>query len=120
MRIVHYRRELRRQSTPAEIYFWKKVRGRQLFGFKFRRQQYIQFFQSENLQKYFIVDFYVPSKKLIIEIDGGIHKNQVKYDKKRESILLSMGYRIIRFPNQEVLEYWGSVEFELFHELHGQ
>jgi len=52
-------------------------------------------------------------KKLIVEIDGGIHKQQVEYDKIREGILREMGFRIIRFTNEEVLKDWSKAEEKL-------
>lgn len=51
----------------------------------------------------FIVDFYCPEKKLIIEVDGGTHIDNQIYDMKREKYLESKGYRILRFLNTEVI-----------------
>ncbi|NJN78145.1 MAG: DUF559 domain-containing protein [Saprospiraceae bacterium] len=45
-------------------------------------------------------------KKVIIEIDGGIHALQIEYDQIREAILMEMGYKIIRFKNEDVLNNW--------------
>jgi very-short-patch-repair endonuclease len=50
----------------------------------------------------FIVDFYCPSAKLIIELDGGHHQDQVEADQARDAVLRSLGNEIIRFPNSAV------------------
>ena len=51
----------------------------------------------------FIVDFYCPEKKLIIEVDGGTHIDNQIYDNNREKFLLAKGNRILRFLNTEVV-----------------
>ena len=51
----------------------------------------------------FIVDFYCHRLKLIIEIDGGIHKQNISHDQYRERILREMGYHMIRFSNDDVV-----------------
>lgn len=64
-------RLLRQQLTPAEAKLWEALRGHQLKGLKFRCQHPIG---------RFIVDFYCPSLKLVIEVDGSIHTQQQDYD----------------------------------------
>ena len=88
-------RELRKNLTDAENELWKHLRYRQISGNKFRRQQPIG--------KY-IVDFACMEKKLIVEVDGGQHNEQVSYDNERTAWLESRGYRVLRFWNNEVLE----------------
>lgn len=88
-------RELRRPPTPAEHNLWQYLSGRQASGYKFRRQHPIG---------HFIVDFYCAAAKLVIEIDGEIHMEQVEYDQARTDWLESQGYRVIRFTNREVDE----------------
>ena len=51
----------------------------------------------------FIVDFYCPEKKLIIEVDGGSHIDNQINDRDREKYLRSKGYTILRFLNSEVV-----------------
>jgi len=58
-------RELRREPTPAERYPWTLLRDHRLLGLKFRRQQALHGF---------IVDFYCPALKLIIELEGSPHE----------------------------------------------
>lgn len=67
-------RELRKQTTPAEKILWEQLRNRRLNGIKFRRQH--------PLGKY-IVDFYSPAHRLVIEIDGEFHRYQVDQDQAR-------------------------------------
>jgi very-short-patch-repair endonuclease len=86
-------RELRKNMTPAEKILWEKLRHNQLNGLQFRRQQIIN---------PFIVDFYCHSKALAVEVDGDIHDLQQEYDAERSSYLITCGFRILRFTNDEV------------------
>jgi len=86
--------EMRKEPTKAEEALWQAIRNRKLEG-KFRRQHPIDTF---------IVDFVCLEKMLIIEIDGGIHKNQKDADESRQLLLeVKKGYKVIRFTNEEVL-----------------
>jgi len=85
--------KLRNNSTDTEKYLWKYLRGRQLEGFKFRRQHPIG--------KY-IVDFINLERKIIIEVDGGQHLGNKK-DKLRDKWLEEQGYEVLRFWDNEVL-----------------
>lgn len=86
-------KELRREMTPAEKMLWKQVKGNKLSGLHFRRQQIIH--------GYF-ADFYCHQHELIMEVDGEIHEFQQEYDAEREANLKALGFRIIRFTNEEV------------------
>lgn len=86
-------RQLRKEPTNAEAALWAKLRKRQLGGLKFRRQHII---------RHFIVDFYCPKAKLVIEIDGPVHDEQEEYDKEREMMLQELGYGVLRFKNSAV------------------
>jgi very-short-patch-repair endonuclease len=88
-------KELRNNSTPQEIIVWSRLRAKRFHNLKFKRQY--------PLGRY-IIDFICLDKKLIIEIDGSQHKeeNQDIYDKERARYLESLGFRIIRFWNNEV------------------
>ena len=88
-------RRLRHEQTDAERQLWKQIRDRQLLGTKFRRQQLIG---------KFIVDFFCPEFKLILELDGGHHTAQKEADQDRIVFLSSRGYRVLRFWNNEVLQ----------------
>jgi very-short-patch-repair endonuclease len=91
------RKELRNNSTYAEVFFWQQIKKSQLEGRKFRRQTSIGSY---------IVDFYCPEEKIVVELDGEVHFNEevIKYDKERTEYLESIGLRVIRFENQDVLK----------------
>jgi very-short-patch-repair endonuclease len=86
-------KELRREMTPAEKVVWKHVKANKLNGLHFRRQQIVH--------GYF-ADFYCHQHELIVEVDGGIHEFQQEYDAEREEYLIGLGFRIIRFTNEEI------------------
>ena len=90
------RKHLRNNPTQAEAFLWGYLKNSQFEKRKFRRQSSI---------KSFIVDFYCPEEKLVIELDGDFHfdENVRKEDEKRSKILEKEGLRVIRFENQEVL-----------------
>ncbi|MBK7407885.1 MAG: endonuclease domain-containing protein [Saprospirales bacterium] len=112
-KILLLARQLRKNQTPAESCFWEKVRRNQLLDKKFDRQFIIQHSEILGRKKYFIADFYCHAHKLIVEIDGDIHLQQVEYDKIREDILRQMGFTVLRFKNGEVLNEWEMVEARL-------
>jgi very-short-patch-repair endonuclease/serine phosphatase RsbU (regulator of sigma subunit) len=95
--LKHFRRELRNNLTPAEASLWTSLSKSQLDGRKFRRQH--------SIGKY-IVDFYCPSEKLAIELDGEVHNSVIaqEYDYERDLILQSYGVKVIRFENKVVFE----------------
>ena len=90
-----FARRLRSNPTDAERKLWRILRLRQLNGVKFRRQQ--------PLGSY-IVDFVSFEAKLIVEVDGGQHAEDKKYDLQRTEWLGSEAFRVMRFWNNEVLE----------------
>lgn len=91
------RKQLRNNSTSAEATLWKHLKGKQLEGKKFRRQHSIG---------NYIVDFYCPSEKLVVELDGAVHFTEqgAEYDRKRTRFLNALGIRVIRFENERVFE----------------
>jgi very-short-patch-repair endonuclease len=88
-------RQLRYEQTPAEAKLWDFLRDRQLDGYKFRRQHPIG---------RFIVDFYCPEQKLVVEIDGPVHHEQTDRDEERTQVLQASGYRVYRWTNEQVEE----------------
>lgn len=86
-------KDMRDNPTPPEAILWNYLKKSQLNGLKFRRQQPIG--------KY-IVDFLCCSKKIIIELDGGQHSENEKYDELRDKYLQSEGYQVIRIWNNEI------------------
>ena len=92
---------------PAEKLFWAKVGDRQLSNLKFRRQHAIG---------NYIVDFYCPGKKLVIEIDGDTHADPT-IDFERDQYIKSLGYSIVRYQNREVLRNIEGVFEDLVRKL---
>jgi len=90
-------KKLREKSTKAEELLREKIRWRQIWWLKFRRQH--------PLGNY-IIDFYCVSKKLAIELDGWIHttKDQKESDKERDKNLATHGIKTLRFKNKEIFE----------------
>jgi very-short-patch-repair endonuclease len=87
-------REMRQPQTPAETTLWRVLKN-QKTGYKFRRQHPIY---------RFIIDFYCARAKLLIEIDGDYHlqPDQMEYDTARTDYLQELGYKVIRFTNNDV------------------
>jgi very-short-patch-repair endonuclease len=96
-RLASYSRELRKNMTDAERYLWSKVRMRQVGGCQFYRQRIIGDY---------IVDFFCPRAKLVIEVDGGQHSSDAitAADEDRDKYLKSKGLKVIRFNDIEVLK----------------
>ena len=116
--ILHQRaRRLRKEQTPVEAILWRRLRGRQFAGFKFRRQLPV---------KGYIADFCCPERKLILELDGGQHLETTDYDRRRTEVLKSWGYKVLRYWNTEVVENLDGVLEEIFtclnnpHHLQGE
>lgn len=101
--ILNFAREMRKNPTDAEKLMWTNLRGKKLCGKKFNRQFIIEHSRILGFMRYYIADFHCHEEKLIIEIDGDIHLEQIEYDKLRENTLKEMGIKIIRFKNKEVL-----------------
>jgi very-short-patch-repair endonuclease len=88
-------RELRRDMTPQERKLWARLRSKQLYGIRFRRQHPID---------RFVVDLFCHEHSLVIEIDGDTHfgPEQKAADHLRTERLRRLGVRVIRFTNREV------------------
>ncbi|MFD1611272.1 endonuclease domain-containing protein [Sphingomonas tabacisoli] len=91
--LQHRASEMRRNPTEPEKRFWRHVSNSRLGCFKFRRQQVIGFF---------IVDFFCPSRGLIVEIDGDTHDQP--YDARRDGFMVQQGFQTIRFTNTDVMQ----------------
>ncbi|MCE7887093.1 MAG: endonuclease domain-containing protein [Alphaproteobacteria bacterium PRO2] len=89
-----FSRDLRNNPTDAEKILWRCLKRKQLHGLKFRRQKPI-----DN----FIADFVCLEKRLIIELDGGQHNDNLQ-DRHRTEILESNGFLVLRFWNNEIFE----------------
>ncbi|HUR99712.1 MAG TPA: endonuclease domain-containing protein [Pyrinomonadaceae bacterium] len=105
-----FRRELRRGLTPAEARLWTLLKNSRLEGRKFRRQH--------SVGKY-VLDFYCPSEKLAVELDGEGHFTlpAVSHDAERRRFLESYGIRVIRFENESVFKSEKSVLARIISEF---
>ncbi len=102
-------RQNRGNPTPAERTIWREIlRKRQFARFKFLRQKPIG---------RYIVDFYCSELQLAIEIDGDSHAQSVEYDAKRTEFLNSLGLRVIRYSNDDVLDNLEGVYDDLLRQL---
>jgi primosomal protein N' (replication factor Y) len=81
--------------TDAERLLWQALRGKQVHAHRFRRQHPIG---------PYIADFACIEQKLVVELDGGQHQNQIAQDALRSDFIQSQGWRILRFWNNDVLE----------------
>jgi very-short-patch-repair endonuclease len=83
--------------TKAEKVLWNELKNRKMCGLKFRRQYPIH---------YYIADFYCHEKRLIIEVDGGIHRDKSvrEHDENRSAELEGLGIRVIRVTNEQILK----------------
>lgn len=92
--LLSRRKELRNNSTPPEILLWLQLKNSRT-GFKFRRQHSIGGY---------VADFYCPSKKLVVEIDGSQHleKENKEYDDIRSNYFEGLDIKVLRFTNKEV------------------
>lgn len=87
--------QFRQQQTQVEDVLWERLRNRQIGNFKFRRQHTIH---------EFIVDFCCLERDLVIEIDGPIHQQQIEYDAERSEVFQRLGYRVVRYTNEQVMQ----------------
>ncbi|HKL17464.1 MAG TPA: endonuclease domain-containing protein [Halalkalibaculum sp.] len=100
------RRNLRNNQTSSERLLWSALKGRQVLKLKFRRQHGIG---------NYIVDFYCPALKLVVEVDGESHftKKGMQHDLKRDQYLTDLGITVCRFNNQQIHENLEGVIAEL-------
>ena len=106
-------RKLRSEQTSAEDLLWQIHRGRQLLGFKFRRQHQIGDY---------IADFYCNETRTVIECDGSVHETneQWHHDQNRDAYMIAQGLCVLRFSNDRVLNETESVLDEIARHLSTQ
>jgi len=94
-KLKDFRKKLRNNLTPAEALLWSALKNKQLSGRKFRRQH--------SIGKY-VVDFYCPSEKLAVELDGAGHFTPEggEHDEVRDEFISQLGIKILRYENKEV------------------
>jgi very-short-patch-repair endonuclease len=107
------RKELRNGSTPAEIKLWSMLQHSNLGGYKFRRQHSVGFY---------ILDFYCPSERLAIELDGDSHftDDAIEYDRERTAYLNALNIKVVRFLNTDVYENLNGVCEKILEEIKGE
>ena len=95
-------RTLRVEMTEYERLLWSRLRRKQLNG--------VQFYRQKPIGSY-IVDFYAPAVRLVVEVDGTQHQGQIhaQNDAHRDESLKSQGLRVLRFTNQQVRQELDSV-----------
>jgi very-short-patch-repair endonuclease len=99
--------KLRREMTDAERRLWARLRGRQILG--------TQFYRQKPVGKY-IVDFYCPVARLVVEVDGAQHcgAREADKDQMRTAFLETLGLTVIRFDNRQVLTQLEDVVAEVY------
>ena len=108
--LKEFRKELRNNPTKAESQLWKALQKNRLEGRKFRRQHSIG---------NYIVDFYCPKEKLIVELDGQYHANPIikEYDLHRTKYLENLEITVLRFENYLIFEQLEMVLDEIKEEF---
>jgi len=103
---------LRHNVPDAEIILWSRLQRSQLGGYKFRRQA--------SVGRY-VVDFYCPRKRLVVEVDGDSHFSDraEQNDSVRTDYLESLGLRVVRFTNEDVRQRLSDVLDEILRVLGG-
>ncbi len=106
---ISLRKQLRKSATPQEIIIWSRLRRKKL-EYKFKRQYSIG---------HYVVDFCCPARKLIIELDGWQHRqeNNNGYDKERTRYLGNLGFKVLRFWNNDVNKNLEGVILRIEEEL---
>ncbi|MEH2495132.1 very-short-patch-repair endonuclease [Bradyrhizobium sp. AZCC 1678] len=105
-------KKLRANTTPHERTLWRALKELPIEGTHFRRQAPIG---------RYVVDFFCPAKRLVIELDGGHHNDDAtaKHDRERQAWLEQEGYRVIRFWNSDVTGDLNAVLERIYVELYG-
>jgi very-short-patch-repair endonuclease len=100
-------RQLRRNLTDSEALLWSRLRNKQLLG--------LQFYRQKPIGEY-IVDFYAPRAKLVVEVDGSQHMEEehALKDRDRDAYLASLGLKVLRFNSREVLNEGDAVVGEIY------
>ena len=108
--LQEYSRELRENMTDAERLVWAKTRRKQLKDRQFYRQKILG---------NYIVDFYCPKARLVVEVDGSQHyiEEGIKKDMLRSDYLRTLGLRVLRFSDREVFENLDGVIEKIYENL---
>ena len=101
-------KELHCNMTPVEVKLWARLRANRLDGVHFRNQHAIG---------NYVPDFCAIKERLIIELDGSQHLEQTEYDDDRTKYFESLGYRVIRFWNNQIMKDMNGVIFTITYAL---
>ena len=103
-------RHLRKDMTKSEQALWSRLRGKQLLG--------VQFYRQKPIGNY-IVDFFAPKGKLVVEVDGSQHaeEDHAAKDKRRDDYLANLGIYVLRFNSREVLKDSDGVVERIYQRL---
>ena len=93
--LIEAARRMRREMTPAEQALWERLRDHRLRDLHFRRQERVGVF---------VADFCCRPARLVVEVDGEVHRKQIGRDAERDQWLAAEGWQVLRFANAEVLE----------------
>jgi very-short-patch-repair endonuclease len=109
-RLKGFARELRKNPTDAEFKLWQNIREKRIRGY--------QFYRKKNIGNY-IVDFYCPAGKLIIELDSGQHYSAegMESDEIRDNYLAGLGFTVLRFSDRDVLKNMDGVLQRIYEHL---
>ena len=104
------RKDLRNKAQDPEIILWSYLKGRQLDGYKFRRQHSIGSY---------IVDFYCPKLRLVVELDGEQHSEEknIEYDQQRTKYLNSQNVTVLRYWNDDIYKNINGVIDEILYKI---
>jgi len=106
-KLKQFSRALRSNMTDVESHLWQRLRNKQICG--------VQFYRQKPLLS-FIVDFYCPKAKLVIELDGAQHfepEHRIK-DEERDAKLANIGIKVLRFDDRQALRECDAV-LEVIH-----
>jgi very-short-patch-repair endonuclease len=101
-------RRLRREAPFPERLLWSRLRAGQIGGVRFRRQ---------HPAGVYVLDFYCPAARVAIELDGVSHEGRERYDAERTAHVESLGIRVIRFTDDEVLRDLDGVVYRIACEI---
>ena len=103
-------RQLRKDMTDAEQVIWTRIRRKQLLG--------VQFYRQKPIGSY-IVDFFAPKAKLVVEVDGSQHMatEHARRDRQRDAYLVNLGLSVLRFNSLQVLQETDAVVEIIFGRL---
>jgi very-short-patch-repair endonuclease len=101
-------KKLRNEMTEAEIKLWEFLSNNKVMGLRFKAQHPIYMF---------IVDFYCHSLRLVIEVDGSIHNlpEKTEYDENRTYELNRFNLKVIRFPNEQIINDFTNIKKEIIN-----